>query len=86
MSVRPTSGALKPRRTQEFGTTPASVTMTGGHANCLWVGASGTVAITTHEGTRTFAGIAAGVWHPMPNFTAITTITTATGVIAGQTD
>lgn len=85
MSVRPTSGLLKPETTQEFGTTPASVSLKGGYANCLWVGVTGTVAITTDQGTRTFAGIAAGIWHPMQNFTAISAITSATGVVAGQT-
>jgi hypothetical protein len=85
MSVRPTSGILKPETTQEFGNTPAAVTLKHGYANCLYVGLSGTIAITTSEGTRTFAGLAAGIWHPMQNFTAISAITTSTGVVAGQT-
>jgi hypothetical protein len=85
MSVRPTSGLLKPETTQEFGTTPAAVSLKSGYANCIWVGATGTIAITTDQGTRTFTGISPGIWHPMQNFTAISAITSATGVIAGQT-
>lgn len=85
MSVRPNAGALKPKRVQSFGTTPAVVSMIEGYANCLWVGATGSVVLKTDNGNVTFTGIAAGIWHPMPNFDEIVTITTATGVIAGQT-
>lgn len=84
MATRPAAGELKPEDVVAVSGTGA-VTLPFGYANCLWVGLSGSLTITTKNGDIAFAAIAAGMWHPMPNFTAITNITTATGIVIGRT-
>lgn len=53
-------------------------------ASMLYVAVGGDVVLT-HEGNDlTFAGLQAGVWHPMSPFTRVkATGTTASGMIAG---
>ena len=59
-----------------------------GHlANCLWVGASGTVTIVKdNDETLLFTGVLAGLWHNCPPFKRINAVgTTATSILVGIT-
>lgn len=59
--------------------TPAA----GSTPNVIWVGATGNPVLTVNGTSVPFNGMVAGVWHPMPNFTHMTSAGGATGVIAG---
>lgn len=65
------------------GTVASDVTLTR-TARCIWVGTSGDVTITTAGADITLKAVTAGMWHPMPDFTAVkATGTTAQDVIVG---
>lgn len=55
----------------------------GSSPNCIWLGTTGNPVLTVNGTSVTFNGMVAGVWHPMPNFTHMTSAGGATGVIAG---
>jgi hypothetical protein len=59
---------------------------TGYEPNCIWIGATGSPTVTVNGSAVQFAGMVAGVWHPMPNFTHITSFGGATGVVVGTTE
>lgn len=59
--------------------TPAA----GSSPNVLYVGVTGSPILTVNGTSVTFANLVAGVWHPMPNFTHITSAGSASGMIAG---
>lgn len=59
--------------------TPAA----GMSPNAIWLGATGAPVLTVNGTSVTFNGMAAGMWHPMPNYSHMTSAGGATGVIAG---
>lgn len=61
-----------------IGTTPTTFNET---ARGVYLGTSGDLTFTMEDGSSVqFVGMAAGIMHPI-RFTAITAITTATGVV-----
>lgn len=95
VSKYPQSGGPEPAASQLSGSniahaeavTAGASELTGvsthGPAHALYLGASGDVTITTDGESLAFAGLAAGVWHPMPPFTHVTAAGDATGIVAG---
>ena len=85
MRTQPSAGILKPEEVLAITASASEIAMPGGHANCIYLGVTGSPVLTIKGTSVTFNNLSAGIWHPMPNFTHMTSAGSATGVIAGRT-
>jgi len=84
---RDQKGPLKILGVLAISATASKIEMTGpatdSAPNVIYLGATGNPILTVNGISVTFNGLVAGVWHPMPNYTHMTSAGGATGVIAG---
>lgn len=82
---RPAKGPLKILYAAAISASASEIDLPGeGYTpNTLYLGVTGSPVLTVNGVSITFANLVAGVWHPMPNFTHVTSAGGATGMIAG---